>query len=492
MTSPFESESSDLAWGAADAYPAPAQVADSPVSAKTPAYKSRDDRTAGSDATLLADPSFWGMNATQFLGAMNDNVYKFALLFIFVSVPWGENAAGETEVIDLQGLAIFIFSVPFILFSGFAGYVSDKLPKRGVVVAAKVAEIVIMTAGAFLFWRFGAYGYQGLTLALMLVTLFCMGAQSAFFGPGKYGILPELLRKRDLPFANSVIVTFTFLAIILGAVIAGFFTEHFEKKLWIVGLITIGIAITGTLTSLILRRPPTSDPELKFRWDTLGVPREMRELCRRDSELFKALAASTAFWFVASLAQPTIVALGERQLYLAKSANSLLQAMISLGIVVGALLAGWLSRGRFEPRLMRVGLGGLLVCVLLLAAPKFSLFAANPQGGAVNHLLGFYGSMAALGFVGVCTGMFAVPLTTLLQSRPPLGFRGRTIATQNLLNWIGITFAAAVYQGVSFLIDRLGFPPSYQFALCGVIVLGILLLYHPARMELREAEHAPA
>jgi acyl-[acyl-carrier-protein]-phospholipid O-acyltransferase/long-chain-fatty-acid--[acyl-carrier-protein] ligase len=486
MPSPSESESSDLAWGAADAFPAPARVADPPRPAKAPAVESGDDRTAPSDAPLLADPSFWGMNATQFLGAMNDNVYKFALLFIFVSVPWGE------EKIDLQGLAIFVFSVPFILFSGFAGYLSDKLPKRGVVVAAKVAEIVIMTAGAFLFWRFSASGYESFTLALMLITLFCMGTQSTFFGPGKYGILPELLRKGDLPSANSVIVTFTFLAIIFGAVIAGFFKQHFGAQLWIVGLVTIGIAVAGTLTSLVLRKPPASDPGLKFRWDTLGIPREMRELCRRDRELYKALAASTAFWFVASLAQPTIVALGQRQLYLEEGANSLLQAMISLGIVVGALLAGWLSRGRFEPRLMRIGLGGLLLCVLLLAAPKFSLFAADPERGAINHLLGYYGSLVALGFVGVCTGMFAVPLTTLLQSRPPLGFRGRTIATQNLLNWIGITFAAVFYQGVSFLIDGLDFPPSYQFVLCGVIVLGILLLYHPARMELREAEHAKA
>lgn len=481
MNSPSESEASDMAWGAFDAYRAPEHPADSPSAATT-----KDSRTAPSDAPLLADPSFWGMNATQFLGAMNDNVYKFALLFIFVSVPWG------SEKIDLQGVAIFVFSVPFILFSGFAGYISDKLPKRGVVVGAKVAEIVIMTAGAFLFWRFGTFGYETATLALMLIALFCMGAQSAFFGPGKYGILPELLRRRDLPFANSVIVTFTFLAIILGAVIAGFFKQHLGPQLWIVGVVTVGVAVLGTLTSLMLRRPPPSDAELAFRWDTLGIPREMRDLCRRDPELFKALAASTAFWFVASLAQPTIVALGQRQLYLEEGPNSLLQAMISLGIVIGALLAGWLSRGRFEPRLMRVGLAGLLLSVLLLAAPKMSLLAVDPAAGQVNHLLGFWGSLAALGVVGACTGMFAVPLTTLLQSRPPLGFRGRTIATQNLLNWIGITVAGAVYQGISLLFDRLHLPPSYQFAICGVIVLGILLLYHPERMELHEADSAAA
>lgn len=492
MNSPSESESSDFAWGAADLYPPLEHVVDDQLPAKDSEFESRDDRTAPSDVPLLADPSFWGMNATQFLGAMNDNVYKFALLFIFVAVPWGENEAGQPREIDLQGLAIFVFSVPFILFSGFAGYLSDRLAKRKIVVACKLIEIAVMTVGALLFWRFSSTGYEYVTLAAMLVTLFAMGMHSTFFGPSKYGILPELLRKQDLPSANSVIVTFTFLAIILGAVVAGFFKEHFGAQLWIVGLVTIGIAFVGTLTSLLLRSPPASDPELKFRWDTLGIPREMRDLCRRDPELYKALAASTAFWFVASLAQPTIVALGKRQLYLEEGANSLLQAMISLGIVVGALLAGWLSRGRFEPRLMRVGLGGLLVCVLLLAAPKFSLFAADPADGQVNHLLGYAGSLAALGFVGVCTGMFAVPLTTLLQSRPPLGFRGRTIATQNLLNWIGITVAAAFYQGFSFLIDRLGFPPSFQFAICGVIVLGILLLYHPARMELREAKHAPA
>lgn len=476
------SDSSDFAWGAGgDPYAAPAYD-EGATADELSAAAANDDRTAPTDAPLLADSSFWGMNATQFLGAMNDNVYKFALLFIFESVLIG----GRDY--DLQGLAIFVFSVPFILFSGFAGYVSDKLPKRGVVVACKVAEIAVMSAGALLFWRYGMFGDELPTLGLMLVVLFCMGSQSAFFGPGKYGMLPELLRKRDLPLANSVIVTFTFLAIILGAVTAGFLLKNLNEQLWIIGLVTIVIAAVGTLTSLLLRRPPASDPNLKFRWGTLGIPREMIDLCRRDRELFKALAASSAFWFVASLAQPTIVAVGARQLNLDTDWNSVLQGMISLGIVVGAMVAGALSRGRFEPKLMRVGLGGLLVCVLLMAAPRYSPFVQE-AGAPVNHLLGFWGTLVALGFVGACTGMFAVPLTTLLQSRPPLGFRGRTIATQNLLNWIGITFAGAFYQGIAILFDALRFPPSYQFAICGVIVLGILLLYHPERMELRPVEH---
>jgi acyl-[acyl-carrier-protein]-phospholipid O-acyltransferase/long-chain-fatty-acid--[acyl-carrier-protein] ligase len=160
---------------------------------------------------LYHDRSFWGMTATQFLGAFNDNLFK--QLMLLLAIPIGAEAATKA---DEQGLATMVFALPFILFSGLAGYLSDRYSKRTVILLAKVAEIGIMALGMLAFLEYGMFGYRGL-----LVVLFLMGTHSAFFGPGKYGILPELFRQTDLPRANGVILMTTFLAIIFGTASAG-------------------------------------------------------------------------------------------------------------------------------------------------------------------------------------------------------------------------------------------------------------------------------
>src|SRR5687768_11130244 len=170
-----------------------------------------DDALDAVGTPLFRDRSFWGMTATQLLGAFNDNLFK--QLMLLLAIPVGAAAAQKA---DEQGLATMIFSLPFVLFSGFAGYLSDRHSKRNVIVACKLAEIGIMLLGMIGFLAYGMTGYSGL-----LVVLFLMGTHSAFFGPGKYGILPELFREHDLPKANGVILMTTFLAIIFGTASAG-------------------------------------------------------------------------------------------------------------------------------------------------------------------------------------------------------------------------------------------------------------------------------
>lgn len=162
--------------------------------------------------TLYRDSAFWGMTSTQFLGAFNDNLFKQLMLLLSLKVGgW-----------DLQGPAMIVFAAPFIFFSGFAGYLSDRFSKRPIIIACKIAEIGIMLLGLLAFYYFSVTGLIGLMLVLFL-----MGMHSTFFGPGKYGILPEMLRECDLPRANGWIVMTTFLAIIFGTACAGLLTDPF-------------------------------------------------------------------------------------------------------------------------------------------------------------------------------------------------------------------------------------------------------------------------
>ena len=201
---------------------------------------------------LGRDRAFWGLTITQFLGAFNDNLFK--QLMLLLAVPVG---AAAVSAEDQQGLATVVFSLPFVLFSGYAGYLSDRYSKRPIIVLCKVAEIAVMLLGLAGFLCYAASGYPGL-----LVVLFLMGMHSAFFGPGKYGILPELFRAEDLPRANGFILMTTFLAIIFGTASAGLLGELVDRempldesahRLGIGSGICIGLAVVGTLTSLLIR-----------------------------------------------------------------------------------------------------------------------------------------------------------------------------------------------------------------------------------------------
>ncbi len=414
------------------------------------------------------DLAFWGMTSTQFLGAFNDNLFKQILLLMFVAVPIGDSLR------DLQWAGTFTFSLPFILFSGFAGFLSDRYPKRRVIVASKVAEVAVMSLGMVLFLVYAGVGLTIWVFALLTGALFLMGAQSAFFGPGKYGILPELFHDRHLPSVNGIILMTTFLAIIFGAALAGVLSDLFPDRLWVAGCVCIVIAVSGVLTSLMVRRVPPAQSSLRFDWSALTIPKDIRRLLREDRAMRAAIVVSTIFWLTAALVQMSVNSLGKLQLNLSDTKTSLMVSMISVGIAAGSLLAGALSHDRFNTRLMKCGAWGLVFGLVLMALPGWN----RP------HLLGYAGSLVTLVVLGGFTGLFAVPLQVFLQARPPADRKGRTIATQNLLNWVGITLSAGVYFAADALLEATDLPRSTMFAVAAVLMLTVCLYYHPKDVEL--------
>ncbi|MCA9107546.1 MAG: MFS transporter [Planctomycetales bacterium] len=408
---------------------------------------------------LFVDRSFWGITATQFLGAFNDNLYKQTLLLMFVGV-----SLGGAEF-DFQGPATIAFAVPFILFSGFAGYLSDRYRKRTVIVASKVAEIVVMVAATIGFVIHAQTGFTTFLLVYLVGVLFLMGSQSAFFGPGKYGVLPELFRKGDLPQANSLILMTTFVAVIFGSWLAGLLKENFEHQLWLVGLVAVGIGAVGTWTSTLLRKTPAVAPDLELEVDSLAIPGDVREVLGRDRQLLRALLATSYYWLAAAFVQLTVNVVGKNQLDLSDSATSLMVGAVSIGIAAGSALGAPLLGHKV--RLLPPYIAGwfTIACMVVMAIPGFSL----------THWLGYYGLVVVLMLVGASTAFFLIPLQVIIQIRPPQSLKGRIIATQNLMNWIGITAAGAVYFASSWVIDRLGWPPSWNY-LCVAAVLVLMML----------------
>lgn len=463
---------------------------------------------------LLRDRAFWGLNLTQFLGAFNDNLFK--QLVLLLCLDRRELSGGP----DQQGLAMILFAWPFIAFSGFAGFLSDRYSKRTIIVACKVAELGIVVLGMI--------GFATGSLAVLLTVLCLMGVHSAFFGPSKYGILPELLRPSDLPRANGFMLMATFLAIIFGLAAAGAAKQMFAGSLWLASLPCLVIALTGLTTSLLIRPTAIAQPALKLDWSSIVIASETRQLLKRDRTLLGVLVMSSIFWFVGgTVYPPAINSFCKEQLKLNDLATGAMAASTGLGIAIGCVLAGLLSKDRVRGWLVRTGAWGLTLSLAVLALPgpgfdtvreeirqhkQTRIETIRPQSDTVSDsvvqtpssgrrrpddvsdslnptstdpfrrgsLVGPYGSVIALVAVGLFAGFFSVPLQVFLQASAPSDQKGRIIGAFNLLNWIGIAGSGAVYSlGRWLLIERMELPHASLFGFAALLMLPVALFYRP-------------
>jgi len=297
---------------------------------------------------------FWSLIATQFQGAFNENGLKQLVIFLILAM----NLAKE-ERDRLVPIVGALFSAPFILFSMTGGYLADRFSKRSVTIWTKVFEILVMLLAFF------ALATENLPLEMAAV--FLASTQAAFFGPSKYGLLPEILPQKRLSWGNGIIELGTFVAVIAGSVAAGFMAEGFRGRQGYSGAILVGCAILGLLCSQGITRVPPADPLKKFRANVFGDLWSQGKLIRSDRVLFLAVLGNTYFWFLGALLQFDIIVYGQDVLKLSSSSNSILQAAIAIGIGVGSLAAGFLSAGKIEYGLIPLGSLGMTVLGIFLA-----------------------------------------------------------------------------------------------------------------------------
>ncbi len=416
---------------------------------------------------LLEDGSFWGMGITQFLGAFNDNLFR--QLILLLATPTAiEVAQGGQE--DRQSEAQIVFAFAFLIFSGFAGWLADKISKRTLIISAKMAEIVVMIVGLV-----GFYYYESIGLKGMLCILFFMGLQSAFFGPPKYGILPETIRDRDLPQANGIFLMFTFMAIIFGTVLAGALGAD-KDTVWQGASACVLIAVIGTATAFLIRPVKAANPDMKLSWSDILVPPDLLRIVYRDKQLMLALIVTSMFWMLGGIVQQSVNALGKTQLGLSDGKTSLLAAMLGIGIPIGCLIGGKLSAGRINPRVVLLGAIGIVICLSLLAL----------RAGDKQHLLGEYGSYPVLILAGISTGIFIVPIQVSIQALPPPDEKGRMIALMNQCNWIGIIAGALLVELSLSVMEHFDQPRNTTFAIAALVMLPVALFYRPEERSLAD------
>lgn len=386
----------------------------------------------------LRQPGFQSFLWTQFLGAVNDNLFKIvvSMLAVRAAAPGGNGRA-----LSLVG-ALFI--LPFLLFSGYAGQLADRHSKRTVLVGTKALEVVVMALAVVALARghlYAAYAVLGL-----------MALQSTFFSPAKYGILPESLPDTELSRANGLLEMSTFAAIVLGTAAGGFLFDVWRDRVWLIGAVACALAVTGALTSLGIRRVPAAAPHQGMQWNPIGEIREGLWRLWGDRVLWPTVLGLSYFWFLGALLQLVVILFGTRVMGLDDRWVGILTTFAAIGIGAGSLAAGRLSGDKVELGLVPIGAFGMGICSFLLAASgdSFALAAA---------------SLTLIGFAG---GLFAVPLNAILQQRPDPAEKGRLIATNNFLNVIGILLASAVLWVAT---DVIGLSPEQLFVAGGVATL---------------------
>jgi len=374
--------------------------------------------------SLLTQKRFLPFFLTQALGALNDNIFKNALI-IMVSYR-GLSALGLDSKLLVTAAAV-IFILPFLLFSATVGQLAEKFEKSKSIRYIKIAEIVIMIIACV-----GLYIDSS---ELLLVVLFLLGLQSTVFGPVKYGLLPQHLHEDELVGGNALVESGTFLAILIGTIIGGAIAAlKTDFALWL-SISVLIVAIAGYMTSRKIPLTPSVVPELKINWNPVSETFKNLKFMAGNKVVFLAVLGISWFWFYGAVFLAQIASYTQHSLAGKETVATIILAVFSIGIAIGSILCEKLSNGRIEIGLVPIGAIGLSIFAI-------DLYYANPSTGMTAIYSGFefvsqpqnYRVLLDIALIGIFGGIYTVPLYSLIQQRSDKKYLSRIIAGNNIMN----------------------------------------------------------
>jgi acyl-[acyl-carrier-protein]-phospholipid O-acyltransferase/long-chain-fatty-acid--[acyl-carrier-protein] ligase len=367
-------------------------------------------------------PLFW----TMFLGAFNDNFFKSAMV-ILITYRLADEAGVDARI--LVTLAAGVFILPFVLLSALAGQLADKYERSGLVRKVKIAEIAVMTGAVI--------GFYSGSITLLMIVLFLMGAQSAFFGPLKYSILPQHLPESELIGANALVETGTFLSILLGTIFGGISVLG-GGGIHIVSLLVIGIAAAGWITSLYIPRTRVIDPFLAFRFNILKETYLLVDGVRPQRDIFLSVLAISWFYFVGGTFLSQFPTYAKMVIGANEQVATLFLAVFSVGIGAGSLACNSLLKGEISGRYVPIAAAGMSAMSALLFAVSFR--DPLPAGAALLTVWDFLRSfpniavLLCLFGISFCGGLYIVPLYAIIQSRSDESRLASVTACTNIMD----------------------------------------------------------
>ncbi len=423
--------------------------------------------------------SFGGLLVTQFLGALNDNMFRWLV------IPIGMLAFGEARALMLGTV---LFTAPYLVLANFAGFLADRFDKRRVIVWCKVAEIVLMVLGIV--------GIATGSVWFLFVVVMLMGSQSALFGPAKFGSIPEMVRADRISAANGVMGLITVTSAALGTFaglalyegnraaiiecLKGTGVSGWEGlgKLWPLLAAYVGTAAVGWAASLLIRPLAAADPSRRLSKNPVRETyRDLRFLVSKTA-LLRAALGIAFFWMLASLAQSNITLFGKYVFGLGQTGVGVMLVVLVVGMAAGSVSAGLLSRGRVELGLVPLGVGviigsSVLLCLVGTHVPTPELAeAALLDIRDVADSAAFWWCCAFLFTLGMGAGFFNVPLESFLQHKSESQTRGTVLAAANFL-----AFSMMIVSSCLFYLMRevMKLSSSQIFLMAGLLSVPVLL-----------------
>jgi 1-acyl-sn-glycerol-3-phosphate acyltransferase len=388
-------------------------------------------------------PFFW----TQFSGAANDNLFKFAFTVMVtyqLEITWMPPT--------MAGLVIgALFILPFLLFSATSGQLTDKFDKTRMIRLVKNLEIAIMLIAA--------YGFLGGSVAALLLCTFLMGLHSTLFGPVKFAYLPQVLDERELTGGNGMVEMGTFVAILLGNVVGGLLVAIPEVGRRDVAIACVLLALAGRTVAQFIPSAPATDPGLKINFNPVSETWRNLKLAHGNLVVFRSLLGISWMWFFGAVFLSQFPSFAKEVLHGNEQVASLLLVVFSVGIGIGSLLCEVLSRRHVEIGLVPLGAIGMSVFAIDL---YFAARGLAPQTGTLAGsaftpsefiaVPAHWRVMADLALLSLFAGLYSVPMYALIQLRSQPTHRARIIAANNILNAL-FMIASSVIAGVLLKLD---------------------------------------
>ena len=395
-------------------------------------------------------PFFW----TQFLGAGNDNLFKFAFTVMVtyqVQVSWLPPA--------MAGLvigALFIF--PFLLFSATSGQLTDKYDKTKMIRFVKWFEVGVMLIAG--------YGFLQANVPVLLACVFLMGLHSTLFGPVKFAYLPQHLNERELTGGNGMVEMGTFVAILLGNVAGGLLIAIPQVGAHYIAWACVGVALLGRLFAQGVPATPSTDPDLKINWNPFTETWRNLKLANENVAVFRSLLGISWMWFFGAVFLSQFPSFAKEVLHGDEHVASLLLVVFSIGIGIGSLLCEMLSKRHVEIGLVPLGAIGMSIFAIDLYFASRGLPPAEPLTVSQFMAIGAHWRvMADLMLLSLFAGIYSVPMYALIQLRSQPSHRARIIAANNILNAL---FMIVSSVGVGALLG-MNFTIPQVFLITGVL-----------------------
>jgi MFS family permease len=404
---------------------------------------------------LLRARRFVPLFATQFLGAFNDSLFKQAVV-LFVTYQLFSNPAKEAQ---FSAIAQGLFILPFFLFSALSGQLADDHDKARLIRIIKLAEIGIMIVG-------GA-GLMLANIPLMLAAVFAMGVHSTFFGPIKYAILPQHLRKDEVLGGTGLVEAGTYLAILGGTILAGILA--LTPK--IAAAATVGLAILGFLAGRQVPPAPPAAERIPFNWHIIRASVALVNATMHIPRLFLAICSISFFWTIGAVLIIIFPPLTKNVLGANEQVASLFIGIFSVGIAIGSVLINRLLKSEVSARFAPASVIAMGVFVMLLrfvagAWDKHMDTHLTTLGNFLFHPLAGLMIVALLG-VAITGGMFVVPLYAFLTTTVPKTETARTVAANNIVN----SGAMVIGSLVAFGLSSIGVGPANQLMLVAAMCI---------------------